>query len=95
MNDVRASFRFADGLIVGHRDEFDFHRWARQALGGGAGVEHQRPEVTGTVCQGELIGALDQAQAADRPSERARHVVLGELALLRAEARATSVRTRR
>ncbi len=32
-NDVRASFRFADGLIVEHRDEFDFHRWARQALG--------------------------------------------------------------
>jgi ketosteroid isomerase-like protein len=33
VNDVRASFRFAGGLIVEHRDEFDFHRWARQALG--------------------------------------------------------------
>jgi len=33
LNDIRASFRFADGLIVEHRDEFDFHRWARQALG--------------------------------------------------------------
>jgi ketosteroid isomerase-like protein len=32
-NDVRASFRFADGLIVEHKDSFDFHRWARQALG--------------------------------------------------------------
>jgi len=32
-NDVRASFRFADGLIAEHRDEFDFHRWSRQALG--------------------------------------------------------------
>jgi len=32
-NDVRASFRFDDGLIADHRDEFDFHRWARQALG--------------------------------------------------------------
>ena len=32
-NDVRARFRFADGLIAEHRDEFDFHRWARQALG--------------------------------------------------------------
>ncbi len=29
VNDVRASFRFADGLIAEHRDEFDFHRWAR------------------------------------------------------------------
>jgi ketosteroid isomerase-like protein len=33
VNDVRASLRFADGLIAEHRDEFDFYRWARQALG--------------------------------------------------------------
>jgi ketosteroid isomerase-like protein len=33
VNDVHASFRFADGRIVDHRDEFDFHRWSRQALG--------------------------------------------------------------
>jgi ketosteroid isomerase-like protein len=33
VNDVRGSLRFGDGLIVEHRDEFDFHRWARQALG--------------------------------------------------------------
>ena len=33
VNDVRASFRFADGLIAEHVDDFDFHRWARQALG--------------------------------------------------------------
>lgn len=33
VNDVRAQFRFAGGLIVEHRDEFDFYRWARQALG--------------------------------------------------------------
>lgn len=33
VNDIRARFRFADGLIVEHRDEFSFHRWARQALG--------------------------------------------------------------
>ncbi len=32
-NDVHASFRFADGLIAEHRDDFSFHRWARQALG--------------------------------------------------------------
>jgi ketosteroid isomerase-like protein len=32
-NDVRASFRFADGLIAEHRDDFSFHRWSRQALG--------------------------------------------------------------
>ena len=33
VNDVHASFRFADGLIAEHEDRFDFHRWARQALG--------------------------------------------------------------
>jgi ketosteroid isomerase-like protein len=33
VNNVSASFRFADGLIVEHRDSFSFHRWARQALG--------------------------------------------------------------
>jgi ketosteroid isomerase-like protein len=32
-NDVRASFRFADGLIAEHDDEFGFYAWARQALG--------------------------------------------------------------
>lgn len=32
-NDIEASFRFEGGLIAEHRDDFDFHRWARQALG--------------------------------------------------------------
>jgi ketosteroid isomerase-like protein len=33
INDIRASFRFADSLIADHVDEFDFRRWAGQALG--------------------------------------------------------------
>ena len=33
VNDIGATFRFADGLIADHRDEFDFHKWSRQALG--------------------------------------------------------------
>jgi len=33
VNDVQATFRFADGLIVGHDDNFPFYKWARQALG--------------------------------------------------------------
>jgi len=33
VNEVRATFRFADGLIVEHVDKFGFYRWARQALG--------------------------------------------------------------
>lgn len=33
VNDVRARFRFADGQIVEHDDEFSFFAWSRQALG--------------------------------------------------------------
>jgi ketosteroid isomerase-like protein len=33
VNDIRARFRFRDGLIAEHEDSFPFHRWARQALG--------------------------------------------------------------
>jgi ketosteroid isomerase-like protein len=33
VNDVHATFRFADGRIAEHRDTFSFYRWARQALG--------------------------------------------------------------
>ena len=33
VNDVRATFRFRDGLIAEHDDAFSFHAWARQALG--------------------------------------------------------------
>ena len=32
-NRIRARFRFRDGLIVDHRDTFDFWAWSRQALG--------------------------------------------------------------
>ncbi|NKF23639.1 nuclear transport factor 2 family protein [Solimonas marina] len=33
LNRIDAQFSFRDGLIVEHRDVFDFHRWATQALG--------------------------------------------------------------
>jgi ketosteroid isomerase-like protein len=33
VNDVRATFRFRDGLIVEHVDRFGWWKWARQALG--------------------------------------------------------------
>lgn len=32
-NVIEARFRFRDGRIVEHVDRFDFHAWARQALG--------------------------------------------------------------
>jgi ketosteroid isomerase-like protein len=33
VNDVRATFRFEDGLIAEHVDDFSFHTWSKQALG--------------------------------------------------------------
>jgi ketosteroid isomerase-like protein len=33
VNEVRAKFKFADGLIVEHVDKFGFYQWSRQALG--------------------------------------------------------------
>ena len=33
VNDVQASFVFSDGLIHEHTDDFNFRRWAGQALG--------------------------------------------------------------
>ena len=33
VNDIQAKFRFENGLIVDHVDDFDFRKWARQALG--------------------------------------------------------------
>lgn len=33
VNDIQAKFRFADGKIADHVDEFDFRGWAGQALG--------------------------------------------------------------
>ena len=32
-NRIDAEFEFKDGLISRHRDEFDFWRWSRMALG--------------------------------------------------------------
>jgi ketosteroid isomerase-like protein len=32
-NSIDATFRFQDGKIIEHRDNFDFWRWSRQALG--------------------------------------------------------------
>jgi ketosteroid isomerase-like protein len=33
VNDIQAKFRFANGLIADHVDDFNFRNWAKQALG--------------------------------------------------------------
>jgi limonene-1,2-epoxide hydrolase len=38
VNEVEAFFRFDDGLIVRHHDDFDFRQWSRMALGRPAGL---------------------------------------------------------
>ena len=32
-NQIRAKFRFEEGKIIAHADDFNLYRWARQALG--------------------------------------------------------------
>lgn len=32
-NKIKATFKFKDGLIIHHIDDFDFYIWAKQALG--------------------------------------------------------------
>lgn len=32
-NKIDAKFEFKDGLIIKHTDDFDLHKWAKQALG--------------------------------------------------------------
>jgi uncharacterized protein len=63
VNDVRATFRFADGLIADHRDEFDFKRWARQAIG----LPGLLPPVRKTV-QKRARAGLDEFIAKDAAS---------------------------
>lgn len=48
-NIVEARFRFADGMIVEHRDAFDLWRWERMALGGKGLLLGWLPSVKGRV----------------------------------------------
>lgn len=43
VNEIDATFRFRDGLVVEHRDRFSFWRWSRQALGPAAIVMGSNP----------------------------------------------------
>jgi ketosteroid isomerase-like protein len=65
VNDIHASFRFAGGLIAEHHDEFDFYRWARQALGPRGVLLGWTPLVRAAVRRGAR-GRLDEFMAAER-----------------------------
>ena len=49
VNDVRATFRFRDGLIAEHDDAFSFHRWSSQALGAPGKLLGWTPVLRGAV----------------------------------------------
>ena len=49
VNDIHAQFRFRDGKIAEHVDEFSFYRWSRQALGTPGLLLGWTPVVRGSV----------------------------------------------
>ena len=66
VNDIHASFKFKDGLIVDHHDEFDFTKWARQAIG----IIGLLPPVRSTVRKKARAG-LDEFMAGERQPDAA------------------------
>jgi ketosteroid isomerase-like protein len=65
-NIIHADFRFADGLIVAHVDDFDFWRWSRQALGPAGLLLGWTPLLRNKV-QREAARALDRFVASAPP----------------------------
>ena len=63
VNDVHARFRFADGLITEHVDEFSFWRWSRQALGPVGLALGWTPMLRSKV-RGQALAGLRQFRAA-------------------------------
>jgi len=63
-NDVRAEFRFAEGLIAEHHDSFSFYAWARQALGPAGIALGWTPILRGKV-QRQARSQLDEFLASD------------------------------
>ena len=61
VNDIRATFKFKDGLIVDHHDDFDFKKWSRQAIG----LPGLLPPVRSTIRKKARAG-LDEYMAAER-----------------------------
>jgi hypothetical protein len=59
VNDIQASFRFAeDGRIADHVDDFDFRRWAKQALGAKGTLVAALPPLRSKV-RAQALGQLE------------------------------------
>lgn len=66
-NRIAATFEFAGGLIIRHRDDFDLYRWARQALGPAGVLLGWTPMVQGKIRR-TAAAALDRTLAT--PADR-------------------------
>jgi hypothetical protein len=64
-NRIDATFKFSDGLIADHRDEFDLYAWARQALGPLGLLLGWSPPVHGKI-RGQARQGLDEFMAGER-----------------------------
>ncbi len=65
-NEITARYRFADGRIADHVDDFSFPRWARQALGPIGLVAGWTPWLADRVSRQARAG-LDRFLAKDNP----------------------------
>ncbi|WP_339486193.1 nuclear transport factor 2 family protein [Pseudomonas sp. EL_65y_Pfl2_R95] len=63
VNRIDARFKFAEGKIVEHRDQFDMWRWASQALGIKGRLLGWAPPVQNAI-RGQAAKSLAQFQAA-------------------------------
>jgi ketosteroid isomerase-like protein len=63
-NDIHAQFRFADGLIVEHFDDFNLYKWERQALGPVGTLFGWTPMLKGAVRR-RARAALDEYQSSE------------------------------
>jgi ketosteroid isomerase-like protein len=66
VNEIGARYRFADGRITDHVDDFSFPRWARQALGPIGYVAGWTPWLQGRVSRRARAG-LDRFLTKDTP----------------------------
>jgi ketosteroid isomerase-like protein len=64
VNDIRAKFRFVDGLIVDHVDDFHFRNWAKQALGPSGHLVALLPPLRAKA-HGQARGQLDDFIASE------------------------------
>jgi ketosteroid isomerase-like protein len=65
VNDIQAKLRFSDGLIADHVDDFDFRKWAKQALGPTGNLVAVLPPLR-KKARGQARGQLDEFIASEK-----------------------------